>query len=191
MRQDATLRKLEVIGQAVKNLSERTKSRQPDIPWKQIAGMRDKVIHDYFGVNLEIGWAVVQKELPKLSLVTAALLKNPSVSGSSISFVRASSQTPSRGSYGAILWVPSGASINTSRPLVTCDSASFGSTAHHAYTTIAAIVVRNAAASNASRARSSGKVAVANAFALNCPDSISRTNRGMSRKEFAPATLPG
>ena len=73
----------------------------------------------------------------------------------------------------------------------TCDSASFDSTARHAYTTMAAIVVRNAAASNASRARSSGKVAVANAFALNCPDSISRTNRGMSRKEFAPATLPG
>ncbi len=47
MRQDATLRKLQVIGQAVKNLSEDTKSRQPQIPWKQIAGMRDKVIHDH------------------------------------------------------------------------------------------------------------------------------------------------
>ena len=46
MRQDATLRKLEIVGQAVKNLSDPTKSRQPDIPWKQIAGMRDKVIHD-------------------------------------------------------------------------------------------------------------------------------------------------
>jgi len=77
MRQDATLRKLEVIGQAVKNLSEPTKSRQPDIPWKQIAGMRDKVIHDYFGVNLEIVWAVVQKELPKLTVATAAPLKDP------------------------------------------------------------------------------------------------------------------
>jgi uncharacterized protein with HEPN domain len=43
MRQDATLRKLEVLGQAVKNLSEETKSR-PEVPWKQIAGMRDKVI---------------------------------------------------------------------------------------------------------------------------------------------------
>jgi uncharacterized protein with HEPN domain len=46
IRQDATLRKLEVIGQAVKNLSDDSKSRQPQIPWKQIAGMRDKVIHD-------------------------------------------------------------------------------------------------------------------------------------------------
>ena len=76
MRQDATLRKLEVIGQAVKNLSEDAKSRQPEIPWKQIAGMRDKVIHDYFGVNLEIVWAVVQKELPKLRVAVEGLLKD-------------------------------------------------------------------------------------------------------------------
>ena len=66
MRQDATLRKLEVIGQAVKNLSEDTKSRQPEIPWKQIAGMRDKVIHDYFGVNLDVVWEIVSNELPKV-----------------------------------------------------------------------------------------------------------------------------
>ena len=60
IRQDATLRKLEVIGQAVKNRSEGSKSRRPQIPWKQIAGMRDKVFHDYFGVNLEIVWGVVE-----------------------------------------------------------------------------------------------------------------------------------
>jgi uncharacterized protein with HEPN domain len=77
MRQDATLRKLQVIGQAVKNLSEDTKSRQPQIPWKQIAGMRDKVIHDYFGVNLEIVWAVVDKDLPKLGIAVAELLASP------------------------------------------------------------------------------------------------------------------
>ena len=77
MRQDATLRKLEVIGQAVKNLSEHTKSRQSEIPWKQIAGMRDKVIHDYFGVNLEIVWGVVEQELPKLRKAIAALLNIP------------------------------------------------------------------------------------------------------------------
>jgi uncharacterized protein with HEPN domain len=76
MRQDATLRKLEVIGQAVKNLSEPTKSRRPEIPWKQIAGMRDKVIHGYFGVNLEIVWAVVERELPKLKMAITDLLES-------------------------------------------------------------------------------------------------------------------
>jgi uncharacterized protein with HEPN domain len=74
MRQDPTLRKLQVIGQAVKNLSDRSKSRQPHIPWKQIAGLRDKVIHDYFGVNLEIVWAVVEKDLPQLRRAVEALL---------------------------------------------------------------------------------------------------------------------
>jgi uncharacterized protein with HEPN domain len=75
MRQDATIRKLEVIGQAVKNLSDNAKSRQPHIPWKQIAGLRDKVIHDYFGVNLEIVWAVVEKDLPQLRHAVDDLLK--------------------------------------------------------------------------------------------------------------------
>ena len=78
MRQDATLRKLEVIGQAVKNLSEDTKSIRPEIPWKQIAGMRDKVIHDYFGVNLEIVWAAVEKELPKREHAVRAILQQSS-----------------------------------------------------------------------------------------------------------------
>jgi uncharacterized protein with HEPN domain len=76
IRQDATLRKLEVIGQAVKNLSEESKSRRPQIPWRQIAGMRDKVIHDYFGVNLEIVWAVVEKDLPQLDQAVRELLGN-------------------------------------------------------------------------------------------------------------------
>ena len=74
MRQDAVLRKLEVIGQAVKNLSEETRSHQPHICWKQIAGMRDKIIHDYFGVNLEIVWAVVENELPNLRDAVSKLL---------------------------------------------------------------------------------------------------------------------
>jgi len=77
IRQDATLRKLEVIGQAVKNLSEESKSRRPQIPWKPIAGMRDKVIHDYFGVNLDIVWAVVEKDLPQLERAVRDLLANP------------------------------------------------------------------------------------------------------------------
>jgi len=66
MRQDATIRKLQVIGQAVKNLSDTSKAQHPAIPWKQVAGLRDKVIHDYFGINLEMVWAVVEKDLPAL-----------------------------------------------------------------------------------------------------------------------------
>ena len=67
MRQDATLRKLEVIGQAVKNLSDACKLREPSIPWRQF-------IHDYFGVNLEIVWGVIEKELPKLNDAVHRLL---------------------------------------------------------------------------------------------------------------------
>ena len=52
MRQDAVIRKLEIIGEAVKQLSSTTKERRPEIPWKQIAGMRDRLTHDYFGVDL-------------------------------------------------------------------------------------------------------------------------------------------
>ena len=48
----------------VKNLSDNSKSRQPHIPWTQIAGLRDKVIHDYFGINLEIVRAVVERTYP-------------------------------------------------------------------------------------------------------------------------------
>ena len=60
MRQDAILRKLEVIGEAVKNLSEGVKQRRPEIPWRQIAGMRDRLTHDYFGVDLALVWATVE-----------------------------------------------------------------------------------------------------------------------------------
>lgn len=77
MRQDATIRKLQVIGQAVKNLSDNSKSRQPHISWKQIAGLRDKVIHDYFGVNLHIVWAVIEKDLPTLRRAVDDLLNDP------------------------------------------------------------------------------------------------------------------
>jgi uncharacterized protein with HEPN domain len=67
---------LGVIGEeAVKNLSEQTKARAPAIPWKEIAGMRDKVIHHYFGVELEIVWGVAQQDLPKLNVAVYSLLE--------------------------------------------------------------------------------------------------------------------
>ncbi len=61
--QDAVIRNLEIIGEAVKNLSEIHKDLHLDVPWKRIAGMRDLLIHHYFGVKLETVWAVVEGEL--------------------------------------------------------------------------------------------------------------------------------
>ena len=62
------MRNLEVIGEAVKNLSEVTKASWSEVAWKQIAGMRDKLIHEYFGVNLHLVWEVVERDLPQLRL---------------------------------------------------------------------------------------------------------------------------
>lgn len=67
MVQDAVLRNLEVIGEAVKQLSDEVRAQAPDVPWRQIAGMRDKLIHDYLGVDLELVWDTVENELQRLS----------------------------------------------------------------------------------------------------------------------------
>jgi uncharacterized protein with HEPN domain len=64
--QDAVIRNIEIIGQAVKGLSDDTRSLDPVVPWRQIAGMRDKLIHEYFGVDLALVWDVVERELPVL-----------------------------------------------------------------------------------------------------------------------------
>ncbi len=63
--QDAVIRTLEILGEASKSVSLAIKSRSPDIPWKNMAGLRDKLIHNYFGINLDTVWQVVTVELPK------------------------------------------------------------------------------------------------------------------------------
>ncbi|GAB6072848.1 DUF86 domain-containing protein [Venenivibrio stagnispumantis] len=62
----AFIRSLEIIGEAVKKLPEEIKEKNKNIPWKEIAGMRDKLIHDYFGVDYEIIWLTVNEDIPFL-----------------------------------------------------------------------------------------------------------------------------
>lgn len=65
-QQDAIIRRVELIGEAVKNIAPVVKDRYPEIPWKRIAGMRDILVHDYLGLDLEITWKVAQVEIPEL-----------------------------------------------------------------------------------------------------------------------------
>jgi len=63
MIEDAVVRNLEVIGEAARNVSQDTQDLYPDIPWKQMIGLRNRVIHQYFGVDSEIIWQIVTQEL--------------------------------------------------------------------------------------------------------------------------------
>jgi len=63
---NAVIRSIEVIGEASKKIPKSIRERHPNIPWKKIAGMRDKLIHEYFGIDLEILWKVAKEEIKKL-----------------------------------------------------------------------------------------------------------------------------
>jgi len=62
----AVVRSLEIIGEATKNLSDEFKQQHSEIPWRQMAGMRDKLIHAYFGVDYDVVWDVITQEIPQL-----------------------------------------------------------------------------------------------------------------------------
>jgi len=62
----AVVRTLEIIGEAVKNIPDEVRKNYPEIPWKGMARMRDKVIHEYFGVNLKLVWETAKERIPKI-----------------------------------------------------------------------------------------------------------------------------
>ena len=64
--QDGVIRQIEIIGEATKKLSNEIKENIPGVPWKDIAGMRDKLIHDYMGVDIDAVWDTVVKDIPEL-----------------------------------------------------------------------------------------------------------------------------
>jgi uncharacterized protein with HEPN domain len=72
--QFAVIRALEIVGEATKRLPESIRIREPSIPWRAMAGMRDKLTHQYFGVNLEVVWKTATEDIPSLEPAVRRLL---------------------------------------------------------------------------------------------------------------------
>jgi len=73
---NAVVRSIEVIGEAVKSIPDSVRSRYPDIPWKEMAGMRDKLIHFYFGVDREAVWLTVKERVPTIRPIFEHILRD-------------------------------------------------------------------------------------------------------------------
>jgi len=76
-KQDAVIRRLAIIGEAIKKVPDDIRASHPEVPWRDAAGLRDVVVHEYFGVSLEVIWGVAVRELPllkqKIMLIRAEL----------------------------------------------------------------------------------------------------------------------
>ena len=73
--QNATIRMIEIIGEAVKNIPKDFKLKHPEVPWKNIAGTRDKLIHEYFGVDLKLTYRIIKENIPELKQKISKILK--------------------------------------------------------------------------------------------------------------------
>jgi uncharacterized protein with HEPN domain len=71
----AVVRKLEIIGEASKNIPKRIREKYKELPWSDMARMRDKITHDYFGINYKIVWNVIKERLPEIKPVIHKILK--------------------------------------------------------------------------------------------------------------------
>ncbi len=75
MVQDAVIRQIEIIGEATKQISQRIRNKYKQIPWNDIAKMKDKLIHYYMGVDIEIVWATIKKDIPTLKSEIEKMLR--------------------------------------------------------------------------------------------------------------------
>ena len=73
--QDAVIRNIEIIGEAVKKISSDLKSQYREIPWREMSGMRDKLIHDYMGVDVDVVWRTIQEDIPLIKSLFQNIVK--------------------------------------------------------------------------------------------------------------------
>jgi uncharacterized protein with HEPN domain len=72
---DAVVRNLEIIGEAIKNVPEQVRLQHPEVTWRRVAGLRDLLIHQYFGIDYEIIWDLVRSKLPVLEGQVRSILQ--------------------------------------------------------------------------------------------------------------------